>query len=347
MHANKPGVDTTRILEKGPGYFRKHMEREAEAKGRESRPSAVERLAASKPKYVKSPQVAERSREPAATTRSPSASSNGSSTRSSSGRLRTRARQDAEPRRRDPSPAARRSSSKKQRPDSLRIYRHKHENVKEAANDAGDTQGKLVRRLFLNSLKEKAAPPPDPEGAEKQRGPKRSDNTCVDSYSSKDRETGPAARTERDPLAPALLGSGKRVPNPPPPPASEETESRPRRGVIRSHSDISSRYSRNFSEFETFFKYCGLDSDVVEALGKENFSARSDELEHRLRSVSTSTSEDGFARRSDCSDGLLEEELGESVRQNTSVIERNARVIKWLYSCRNASETGKMLRDLE
>uniref|UniRef100_A0A8C9SD80 Family with sequence similarity 110 member C n=1 Tax=Scleropages formosus TaxID=113540 RepID=A0A8C9SD80_SCLFO len=297
------------ILEKGPGYFRKHMEREAEAKGRESRPSAVERLAASKPKYVKSPQVAERSREPAATTRSPS---------------------DAEPRRRDPSPAARRSSSKKQRPDSLRIYRHKHENVKEAANDAGDTQGKLVRRLFLNSLKEKAAPPPDPEGAE-----------------NKDRETGPAARTERDPLAPALLGSGKRVPNPPPPPASEETESRPRRGVIRSHSDISSRYSRNFSEFETFFKYCGLDSNVVEALGKENFSARSDELEHRLRSVSTSTSEDGFARRSDCSDGLLEEELGESVRQNTSVIERNARVIKWLYSCRNASETGKMLRDLE
>uniref|UniRef100_A0A4W6DBH2 Family with sequence similarity 110 member C n=1 Tax=Lates calcarifer TaxID=8187 RepID=A0A4W6DBH2_LATCA len=107
------------------------------------------------------------------------------------------------------------------------------------------------------------------------------------------------------------------------------------KGVSRSHSDISSRYSKNFADFEAFFKYCGLDGEVIESLGKENFSARSDEIAINIRSISVSTSDDGFSRSSGGSDGLLEDELQKKMRQGTSVIERNARIIKWLYSCKN------------
>lgn len=47
-------LGTSRILEKGPEYLRKQMEREREATGRVS---AAERLAATKINYVRSPQV--------------------------------------------------------------------------------------------------------------------------------------------------------------------------------------------------------------------------------------------------------------------------------------------------
>nr|XP_020443547.1 protein FAM110C [Monopterus albus] len=100
-------------------------------------------------------------------------------------------------------------------------------------------------------------------------------------------------------------------------------------------------------DFDAFFKYCGLDGEVIESLGKENFSARSDEIEINIRSVSVSTSDGGFSENSGDSDGLLDAQLQEKVQQGTSVIERNARIIKWLYSCKNAIETGKTLRDLD
>ncbi|XP_028460430.1 protein FAM110C [Perca flavescens] len=126
-----------------------------------------------------------------------------------------------------------------------------------------------------------------------------------------------------------------------------EFESRSGKGVSRSHSDISSRYSKNFADFDAFFKYCGLGGEVIESFGKDNFSAHSDEIAINIRSVSISTSDDGFSRNSGDSDGLMEDKLHEKIRQETSVIERNARIIKWLYSCRNAIETGKKLRDLD
>uniref|UniRef100_A0A3Q2YWP4 Family with sequence similarity 110 member C n=1 Tax=Hippocampus comes TaxID=109280 RepID=A0A3Q2YWP4_HIPCM len=119
------------------------------------------------------------------------------------------------------------------------------------------------------------------------------------------------------------------------------------KGVGRSRSDISSRYSKNFADFDSFFKYCGLDGEVIESLGKENFSARSDEMTLKVRSVSVATSDGGFSRNSDDSEGLQEDVLHKKIRQGTSVIERNARIIKWLYSCKNAKESGKKLRDLD
>uniref|UniRef100_A0A8C5HLQ1 Family with sequence similarity 110 member C n=1 Tax=Gouania willdenowi TaxID=441366 RepID=A0A8C5HLQ1_GOUWI len=118
---------------------------------------------------------------------------------------------------------------------------------------------------------------------------------------------------------------------------------RPGKGVNRSHSDISSRYSKNFADFDAFFKYCGLDSEVIQSLGKENFSASSDEITSKIRSISVSSFDDGFSRNSDSDsdEGRLEHELHKKKHQGTSVIERNARIIKWLYSCKNAKETGK------
>uniref|UniRef100_A0A3Q3DXZ2 Family with sequence similarity 110 member C n=1 Tax=Hippocampus comes TaxID=109280 RepID=A0A3Q3DXZ2_HIPCM len=101
------------------------------------------------------------------------------------------------------------------------------------------------------------------------------------------------------------------------------------KGVGRSRSDISSRYSKNFADFDSFFKYCGLDGEVIESLGKENFSARSDEMTLKVRSVSVATSDGGFSRNSDDSEGLQEDVLHKKIRQGTSVIERNARIIKW------------------
>uniref|UniRef100_A0A3B5Q974 Family with sequence similarity 110 member C n=1 Tax=Xiphophorus maculatus TaxID=8083 RepID=A0A3B5Q974_XIPMA len=113
-----------------------------------------------------------------------------------------------------------------------------------------------------------------------------------------------------------------------------EIERRTGKGVSRSHSDISSRYSKSFADFDAFFKYCGLDGEVIETLGRENFSARSDEIVINIRSVSISTSDDGFSRDSGDSDGLLQNELHKKIQQGTSVIERNARIIKWLYIVR-------------
>jgi hypothetical protein len=91
------------------------------------------------------------------------------------------------------------------------------------------------------------------------------------------------------------------------------------------------------AEFDTFFQYCGLDPEVVEALGRENFSVGSDRVALKVRSVSVATSDSGFSRHSE--DGLQEEELMEQVPSTTSVVERNARIIKWLYTCKKAKET--------
>ncbi|XP_010846737.1 PREDICTED: protein FAM110C [Bison bison bison] len=111
------------------------------------------------------------------------------------------------------------------------------------------------------------------------------------------------------------------------------------RGLQRSQSDLSSRYSASLAESDTFFQYCGLEPDVVEALGRENFSAESDRGALKVRSVSVATSDSGFSRRSGEDEGLQEEELAEQVPSTTSVVERNARIIKWLYTCKKAKET--------
>ncbi|XP_076027785.1 protein FAM110C [Genypterus blacodes] len=333
-------VDTTKILEKGPEYLRKQMELESETKGGMS---AVERLAASKTKYVKSQHV--HTQEPVISLGSASVSSTGSSNWSSTrsgkqdtGRNSPVATSDAQRCSPEKHEAGRRSSSKK-RPDSILLYRQKCELLKGSTNHwkHNRTHGRVRKNSPLVETTDVEC---KTGGTEKCSTPEES---------AKDLISNTAHSQSEQPVQPdqpnmeTTAGTGGVVKKPGPK-RVVEVQRRCGRGVSRSHSDISSRYSKNFADFDAFFKYCGLDGEVIESLGKENFSARSDEIAKTMLSVSISTSDDGVS--ADC-DGLMEDELREKVRQGTSVIERNARIIKWLYSCKNAKESGKKLRDLD
>ncbi|KAG8011305.1 hypothetical protein GBF38_006041 [Nibea albiflora] len=322
--------DATKILEKGPDYLRKQMELESETKGRMS---AVERLAASKLKYVKSQQVVNSTQEPVITFGSPSVSSTGSSNRSSNrsrklvtGSNSTKATCGAQ----NCSPGQVRQNSSKKRPDSLLLYRQKCELLRGSANDR---KHHINRKLLLSSVQKNV---PLPEAADKEC--EAEEKIATPEGTAKECSVHVGASGTKVTAGVGNKSAGLlRVP---------EFERRCGKGVSRSHSDISSRYSKNFADFDSFFMYCGLDGEVIESLGKENFSARSDEVAINIRSASVSTSDDGFSRNSGDSDGLLEDELHGKIHQGTSVIERNARIIKWLYSCKNAKESGKKLRDL-
>ncbi|XP_006791913.1 protein FAM110B [Neolamprologus brichardi] len=113
----------------------------------------------------------------------------------------------------------------------------------------------------------------------------------------------------------------------------------------RSKSDLHLRCSVALSEQEHFFDFCGLDVDMVERLGRQNFlsgASSIDTLSLALRSVGGDgcggSEPSEFSRHS--GDGLFEEELAEQLPTGVSIIERNARVIKWLYGCKNAAREG-------
>ncbi|XP_022051660.1 protein FAM110C [Acanthochromis polyacanthus] len=122
----------------------------------------------------------------------------------------------------------------------------------------------------------------------------------------------------------------------------------PRRQVgqlHRSKSEMRLRCSVALSEQEHFFDFCGLDMDMIERLGRENFlsgASSIDTLSLALRSVGGDgcggSEPSEFSRHS--GDGLFQEELAEQLPTGVSIIERNARVIKWLYGCKNAAREG-------
>ncbi|XP_018418629.1 PREDICTED: protein FAM110C [Nanorana parkeri] len=176
-------------------------------------------------------------------------------------------------------------------------------------------------------------------------------------YRHKNRADGPIEEARTGLVRRLFLGNVKE--KPPVSAASPSADDpRSRTGLHRSQSDISSRYSRSFSDFDTFFQYCGLEPEVVEELGRDRFAAAADDVldgagQYRIRSASVATSDSGFSRRSgeDSAGGLQEDEpLNGQIpgvgNANTSVIERNARIIKWLYSCKRAKETRGASPDL-
>lgn len=112
--------------------------------------------------------------------------------------------------------------------------------------------------------------------------------------------------------------------------------SRKRRSLTRSKSDVSDRFSRAGAEVERFFNYCGLEpSDFKDLTPGSDIASIS-----RLRSASAPTSE--------CSEGEGGEDEEEEAAKDekpsygVSVIERNARVIKWLYGMRQAKDSTKV-----
>ncbi|XP_063003490.1 protein FAM110A [Elgaria multicarinata webbii] len=108
----------------------------------------------------------------------------------------------------------------------------------------------------------------------------------------------------------------------------------------RSKSDLSDRYSRATADLERFFNYCGLDPEDVGDVEVERFTrASSDIVSVKFHSVSTASSEGTRSRRSAIT---LEERQAERMPYGISIIERNARVIKWLYGLRQARESQKV-----
>ncbi|KFO70561.1 Protein FAM110C, partial [Cuculus canorus] len=340
---------TLRLLNKGPEYLRRQMEA-----GNPGRKSAVERLAADKAKYVKSQRVISTKQEPVIVLSSASESSSETcsleSKKSSKDFGRGKSTKPLElakvvyscraPLQHGP-PIARRSTPKRQiRPDSLVIYRQKCEFGRGQSQDS--SRGSLVRRILQGSVKEKQLTSPEmPRVVEDSAVTESKEPVLPKHYelSNHGAERTIAVSTEAPEVCTKEHERPFKLSIPP-----EEVKEVRRRGLHRSQSDISSRYSKSFSEFDTFFKYCGLEQEVIEDLGRENFSVVSDNVSFKIRSISVATSESDFTRHSG-DEGLLEDELTEQVPSSTSVIERNARIIKWLYTCKKARESNEVIQE--
>ncbi|XP_067095854.1 protein FAM110A [Osmerus mordax] len=147
---------------------------------------------------------------------------------------------------------------------------------------------------------------------------------------------GPPTHTVFPPAA-ALLSSDPLV-LPPPSPAftrQSSSSSRKRPSLTRSKSDMSDRFSRAGTDLERFFNLCGLDPTELQVLA----GPASDIVSiARLRSASAPGSECAGTGREDEEE---EEEVTERTPYGVSVIERNARVIKWLYGLRQAKDSAR------
>lgn len=340
-----PSSLTARLLHKGPEYLRKQMEA-----ANPSRKSAVERLAADKAKYVKSQQVISRKQVPAITLSSTSESSSETCSEESKKVELPREEKGTAaqvPAATELSPAARqggppivrRNSGKRQiRPDSLVIYRQKCEFVRGQSQE--NPRGSLVRRLLQGSFKEKQLVSEVSKVVLKEETIPEVEGTILgkDTRHSFELE-GQTSPTKANPV-PLLVSRCKNALNVPS--APYDVKEMKQKGLQRSQSDISSRYSKSFSEFDTFFKNCGLEPEVIKDLGQETTS---DNFSFHLHSINGAASESDFTRPSD-EEGLLEEELTEQAPSGTSVVERNARIIKWLYMCKKAKEANVMMQDL-
>ncbi|KAM8829744.1 protein FAM110A isoform 1-T2 [Synchiropus picturatus] len=119
------------------------------------------------------------------------------------------------------------------------------------------------------------------------------------------------------------------------------SSSRKRPSLTRSKSDMSDRFSRAGTELERFFNLCGLDpADLQELTGSSSDIVSL----ARFRSVSAPGSEcAGSDRQEDDGGDDDDDDEGkatERVPYGVSVIERNARVIKWLYGIRQVKDAS-------
>ncbi|GIY83073.1 uncharacterized protein CDAR_283371 [Caerostris darwini] len=119
--------------------------------------------------------------------------------------------------------------------------------------------------------------------------------------------------------------------------------------VTRSKSDVSCRFSKNIcvapepdkttdTELERFFNTMGLDSNMF-----KNLTAPPRSPVHFFESVSSENSETNLssAGSEDSAlevqkEGLKNSDLQKHAPTETSIVEKNARVVKWLYNCHNA-----------
>ena len=137
--------------------------------------------------------------------------------------------------------------------------------------------------------------------------------------------------------AAALLSSDPLVLTPSSPAVTRQSSScsRKRPSLTRSKSDMSDRFSRAGTDLERFFNLCGLDPTELQVLA----GPASDIVSiARFRSASAPGSECAGAGREDEEE---EDKVTERTPYGVSVIERNARVIKWLYGLRQAKDSAR------
>uniref|UniRef100_UPI00398E6086 protein FAM110A-like n=1 Tax=Pristiophorus japonicus TaxID=55135 RepID=UPI00398E6086 len=310
-----------RILNRGPDYFRKQVESSSR------KPSAVERLEADKLKYVKSQHVARTRQEPV---------------KASEPILSPAVRRTLHSPRKASSAGARRTENTDWRGalnlETLRNLIHIYETPNPPANQPGtaeratnSTSGNLQSRSDLK--------------AGNRLRPELHSSVFVPAHNAAVRRVDvrpSVSRCVRKPPCPSLVKSrlsSATSPRGSPRKACPELVARQQLSLHRSKSDLSDRYSRVSANLERFFNYCGLDPEELESAGMECLArASSDIVSLKLHSASNRSSEYGRSQYSNA----VEERPSERIPYGISIIERNARVIKWLYSCREAKESPRV-----
>ncbi|XP_066060387.1 protein FAM110D isoform X1 [Chamaea fasciata] len=284
------------------------------------RASAVERLEADKAKYVKSQQVISRRQEPALRG-SPRLSPHGRRLCPGSELGREGPRKAPCPQ----SPVSRRSGSRRLlRPDSLIIYRQKRDCL---AGDKENTKGSgLVRRLFQGPLRDRpASSPPARALGEAPRAPPSPETPMLWAPAEKEEARTPGGDSGGD------SGGISPVPGCP--------AEQPRAGPGK--EPLALRVSLPLSEQERFFNYCGLDRALVELLGRERFGPAGWDSSSAPGPGSCESEPGRASGGSEGDAGPGEEEPDARLGSAVSVVERNARVIKWLYGCQRAWAAAK------
>lgn len=259
-------------------------------------------------------------------------------------------------------PMMRRSIGKRMlRPDSLVIYRQKKECKSPTGNGDGNTSAEMkgysfVRRLFQGSMREKNTRNDDKLTISEEKSSSRDgdsrmswsiDRDTVDGGNGTRRSSRTESNNGNSSFQEPYVSFGMKASSRNSMENANENDMDPWKPVMslqRSKSDLRLCSSLALSEQERFFDFCGLDWDLVDRLGPENFPSGAssiDTLSLVLRSVGGlegGSEPSEFSRHS--GEGLFQEEVTEQVPSAMSIIERNARVIKWLYGCKNASREG-------
>ncbi|XP_019403558.1 PREDICTED: protein FAM110D [Crocodylus porosus] len=344
------GLSPLGLLTRGPEYLRRQVEGDRGARS----PSAVERLEADKAKYVKTQQVIESRQEPVlcGSTPRPSPRPRRLLIPHQCNELSVELSWEG-PRRPAPpqSPVARRGGSKRGlRPDSLVIYRQKRDCT--AGNKENAKGYGLVRWLLQGALRDKSPTSPasggleeeplTPEGEEmamvwvplekEVAGEQSPGGSLFAPGTSPMEQASPSAQRcpcSSSPTEPASACAQRPLPSP--------GLGQPLPGAKPA---LALRCSLPLSEKERFFNYCGLDRDLVEGLGAERFGPAGWDVASSLHPGSRGSAGSGSQGAPSQGSGAGGEP-GARLCSAVSIVERNARVIKWLYGCQRAWAAGR------
>ncbi|XP_060114025.1 protein FAM110D [Heteronotia binoei] len=346
------GSSSLGLLNRGPDYLRRQLE--VNSGGRSA--SAVERLEADKAKYVKSPKVINSRQEPVLLCYTPQSSpcfrrpltlhqhnecSQGLTVSSDGPR----------PKKPPPSPqlpTPRRGSGRRVlRPDSLVIYRQKQDC---SAVNKENTKGyNIVRWLFQSPLRDGCSNSPFLRGLMREERLQATQESTSMAWVA----TGKEETKTLSPIS-ILARSSTRS-------TGKTSDTNQRQHQPSSHADkgpmssstnpdlrsskqkLAPSCSLPLSEKERFFNYCGLDRNLVEVLGSEQFKPggtwEAGSSGSLFGSMGSASSEQSGPSHHEGKPSI--EEPAEKQPESVSVIERNARVIKWLYSCQQARTAAK------